>query len=94
MTAPKSKSAFDKLLSQSNMLASELKLLRTEAIGADTATLSDDERRLIDDRLYSLQSRAHLISDQLREMHKAFKATKSDRTAEAGSLRLTKEIER
>ena len=90
MTAPKRRSAFELLLAQSSLLVSELKLLRTEVNAFDPLRGSKDERRLIEDRIYTLQSRAYLISDQLREMHEAFRAAKPDTTIKFGSLRLSK----
>jgi len=90
VSAPKSKSTFDKLLSQSSMLVSELKMLRTEMVTIDPIRGSRRERSLVGDRLYCLQSRAWLISDLLREMHEAFRSTEQGVTVQSGNLRLTK----
>lgn len=90
MPAPKPKSAFDKLLAQSSLLVSELKMLRTEMMAVDPIRGSRRERSLIDDRMWALQSRSYVISDQLREMHEAFRSTEPRKTVESANLRLTK----
>jgi hypothetical protein len=81
-------SQIDKVLAQSRLLVSELNLLKGELKEFDPIRAKDRESRMIHDRIFSLEQRAWVISEKIRDILTQFDEAVDDFEANRDAIKI------
>jgi hypothetical protein len=85
-------SQIDKVLAQGRLLVSELNLLKGELKEFDPVRAKDRESRMIHDRIFSLEQRAWVISEKIRDILTNFDEAVDDFEANRSAIKIQRAL--
>jgi hypothetical protein len=82
----------DKVLAQTRLLVSELNLLKGELKEFDPVRSKDRESHMIHDRIFSLEQRAWMISEKIRDILTQFDEAVDDFEANRNAIKMQRAL--